>query len=70
MCHVLIGQETNATIKYELPESFSNIADYKLLIQKQSGAGDVPISVNVKTKDEQYSQQQTLTNDIRFEYEK
>ncbi|KKQ51304.1 MAG: hypothetical protein US70_C0019G0009 [Parcubacteria group bacterium GW2011_GWD2_38_11] len=70
MCHVLIGQETNATIKYELPESFSNIADYKLLIQKQSGAGDVPITVNVKTKDEQYSQQQNLANDLRFEYEK
>jgi len=69
MCHVLIGQETEALIKYELPESFSNIADYKLLIQKQSGAGDVPVTVNVKTKEDQYTQKQTLLNDLRLEYQ-
>ncbi|EKE19174.1 MAG: hypothetical protein ACD_9C00112G0004, partial [uncultured bacterium] len=68
MCHVLIGRETNAEIKYELPETFSNIEDYKLLIQKQSGVGEVPVEIHVKTKDNEYSQKQTLLNDLRFEY--
>lgn len=68
MCHVLIGRENNAQIKYELPESFSNISDYKLLIQKQSGAGEVPVTINVKTRDGQYTQNQTLQNDLRLEY--
>ncbi|KKQ60564.1 MAG: hypothetical protein US82_C0032G0002 [Parcubacteria group bacterium GW2011_GWC1_38_22] len=68
MCHVLIGRETFATIKYELPESFSNIDDYRLLIQKQSGAGEVPITIRIKTKDGEYNQQQVLKNDLRFEY--
>ncbi|EKD58672.1 MAG: hypothetical protein ACD_56C00073G0001 [uncultured bacterium] len=70
MCHVLIGGETSGMIKYELPESFSNIDDYKLLVQKQSGAGEVPITVHIKTSDGEYTQQQTLKNDLRFEYVK
>jgi hypothetical protein len=68
MCHVLIGGQTDGQIKYELPESFSNIADYKLLIQKQSGAGDVPVKIHIKTKDGEYNQEQTLTSDLNFEY--
>jgi hypothetical protein len=69
MCHVLIGGETDGEIKYELPDSFANmsIADYKLLIQKQSGAGEVPVTVHVKTKDGEFTQNQTLANDLSFE---
>lgn len=70
MCHVLIGRQTDAYIKYELPESFSNIEDYKLLIQKQSGAGEVPVTVHIKTKDGEFTENQTLKNDLRFEYTK
>jgi hypothetical protein len=70
MCHVLIGGETNAEIKYELPESFSNIEDYKLLIQKQSGAGDVPVTIHIKTANGEFDQAQTLMNDLNFEYKK
>lgn len=70
ICHVLIGKQTDAYIKYELPESFSNIEDYKLLIQKQSGAGEVPVTVRIKNKEEQIEQQQILRNDLRFEYTK
>lgn len=68
MCHVLIGRQTEGVIKYELPESFGglNIADYKLLIQKQSGTGDVPVTVHVKTKDGEFTEQQTLENDLTF----
>jgi hypothetical protein len=65
---VLIGHETDATIRYQLPASFSNmnINDYKLLIQKQSGVTDVPVTVHVKTKDGEFTQQQTLMNDLNF----
>lgn len=70
MCHVLIGRQTEALIKYELPESFSNIEDYKLLIQKQSGAGDVPVTIHIKTANGEFDQAQTLMNDLNFEYKK
>ncbi|NTW27500.1 MAG: DUF4012 domain-containing protein [Candidatus Moranbacteria bacterium] len=70
MCHVLINGETDAQIKYELPESFSNMEDYKLLIQKQSGVGDVPVTVHIKTKDGEFDQQQTLLSDLNFKYQK
>ncbi|MEI7891240.1 MAG: DUF4012 domain-containing protein [bacterium] len=70
MCHVLIGGETNAEIKYELPESFSNMADYKLLIQKQSGAGEVPVTINLKTKDGEFHEQDILKNDLNFQFNK
>lgn len=70
MCHVLIGRQTDATIRYQLPESFSNIQDYKLLIQKQSGVGNVPVTVHIKTNDGEYNQDKTLNNDLRFQYVK
>jgi hypothetical protein len=69
MCHVLIGRETNATIKYELPENF-DASNYRLLIQKQSGVGDIPVKVHLKTKDgKEYSQDQILDNDLKFEFQ-
>lgn len=66
---VLIGGETDATVRYQLPASFSNMSinDYKLLIQKQSGITDVPVTVHVKTKDGEFTQQQTLMNDLNFQ---
>jgi len=68
MCHVLIGRETNAIIKYELPENF-NVSDYRLLIQKQSGVGGIPIKVKLKTKDGEFNQEQILSNDLKFEFQ-
>jgi hypothetical protein len=69
MCHVLIGRETNARIKYELPADF-NKDDYRLLIQKQSGVKEVPIKVNLKTKDgKTFTQEQILNNDLKFEFQ-
>lgn len=69
MCHVLIGRETNATIKYELPADF-NKDDYRLLIQKQSGVGNIPVKVHLKTKDgKEYNQEQILNNDLKFEFQ-
>jgi hypothetical protein len=69
LCHVLISGETNATITYQLPENF-DANNYRLLIQKQSGVQNIPIAVNLKTKDgETFNQQQTLDNDLNFQFQ-
>lgn len=65
--HVLINGETNAFIKYELPDRFKN-EDYKLLIQKQSGMRDVPVKVTVKTADGEFTQEEILKKDLKFEF--
>lgn len=65
--HVLINGETDGMIKYELPENF-DASNYKLLIQKQSGAGDIPVHVSVKTKDGEATQDQILKDDLKFEF--
>ena len=63
---VLIGRQTNAMIKYQLPAGF-NKEDYKLLIQKQSGMGDVPVRVHIKTSEKEYEYRDTLIKDLKFE---
>lgn len=68
IAHTLINGETQGMIKYELPESV-DINNYKLLIQKQSGVGDVPVKVHLKTKDGEYSQEQILKSDLKFEFQ-
>jgi len=66
--HVLINRSTHARIKYELPESVRD-GDYRLLIQKQSGVGDVPVTVKVKTAEGEYVQEEILKKDLKFEFE-
>lgn len=63
---VLINRTTDAMIKYQLPADF-NKDDYKLLIQKQSGMGDVPIKVHIKTADKEYEYDDILVKDLKFE---
>jgi hypothetical protein len=66
---VVIGREINAIIKYELPADF-NKDDYRLLIQKQSGVGNIPVKVHLKTKNgKEYNQEQILNNDLKFEFQ-
>ena len=66
--HVLINRETKVRLKYELPESVRQ-GNYKLLIQKQSGVGDVPVNVKVKTKDGEFEKADTLKKDLKFEFQ-
>jgi len=66
LMHVLINGKTNVRIKYELPEKVRE-GDYKLLVQKQSGMGDVPFKVNVKTNDGEFSHEEILKKDLKFE---
>lgn len=66
--HVLINHQTNVELRYELPEDFSR-NDYRLLIQKQSGVFDAPITVKVKTKNGEFEQSGTLSKDLIFEFQ-
>lgn len=66
--HVLINRSTLVEIKYELPERFKD--DYSLLIQKQSGVGDVPMKLRIKTADKVYEQEDVLKKDLKFELKK
>jgi len=64
--HVLIGRQTVAEIRYELPESVRE--NYKLLIQKQSGVGDIPLEVKIKDKDgKEHVVKETLKKDLKIE---
>jgi hypothetical protein len=67
--HTLIGGETQGVIKYELPDNIDR-DNYKLLIQKQSGVGDIPVHVHVKNARGEFDQNQTLNNDLKFEFQK
>lgn len=64
--HALMNRQTTATIKYSLPEKVKE--DYKLLIQKQSGVGDVPVSVRVITPEGEYSQEEILKKDLKLNF--
>ncbi|MFC1645070.1 DUF4012 domain-containing protein [Patescibacteria group bacterium] len=67
--HTLINRQTKAFIKYELPERFKN-EDYKLLVQKQSGVGDVPIKIRVKTAEGEFEHSEILKKDLKFQFTK
>ena len=64
--HVLINRGTNVRLKYELPESVRE-GNYKLLIQKQSGVGEVPVKIKVKTADGEFTKEDVLIKDLKFE---
>ncbi len=66
--HVLINRHTQVEIKYELPEKVKD--DYRLLVQKQSGVGNVPIKIKIKTEEGETEQQEILKKDLKFELEK
>lgn len=66
--HTLINRQTRAIIKYELPEHVRN--GYKLLVQKQSGVGDVPIKILVKTDEGEFRHEDVLKKDLILEFDK
>lgn len=68
ICHVLIGGGTDVMIKYELPGTITK-DNYKLLIQKQSGVGDIPVKVVVKKDGQEFIQEQTMIKDLKFEFQ-
>lgn len=68
ICHTIMNDQTRAKIVYTLPEELRE--NYKLLIQKQSGVGEVPVTINVKTAEKEYSQKEVLKNELKFEFRK
>lgn len=63
---VEIGQsDVNTTLKYELPSTITP-DNYRLLIQKQSGVGTLPVTIHLKTKDKEYTQSADLLKDLNF----
>ncbi|MDO8565903.1 MAG: DUF4012 domain-containing protein [Candidatus Moranbacteria bacterium] len=63
---VEIGQsDVNTTLKYELPSTITP-DNYRLLIQKQSGVGTLPVTVHLKTREKEYTQSADLLKDLSF----
>jgi hypothetical protein len=65
----LMNQTLPTSIQYELPETIT-ADNYQLLIQKQSGTGDIPVKVTMKTAEGTFSQEAILKKDIRFSFVK
>ncbi|MEA2007399.1 MAG: DUF4012 domain-containing protein [Patescibacteria group bacterium] len=68
IAHTLINDQTKAIIKYDLPDHIRD--DYKLMVQKQSGVGDVPIKILVKTADGEFRYEGVLKKDLVLEFDK
>jgi len=63
---VPVGETKTITLKYKLPQAVKN-NDYHLLVQKQSGSGEVPIEISVKKPNgSEEKAQETLTGDKEF----
>lgn len=63
---VEIGQsDVSTTLKYELPATIDP-NNYRLLIQKQSGVGTIPVTVHLKTKEKEYTESADLLKDLHF----
>lgn len=61
--YVPIGETKTVTLKYDLPQNISS-ENYKLLVQKQSGSGDLPIEISLKKENgEMFFVKETLTGD-------
>lgn len=64
----LINGQTPGEITYELPATITP-DNYKLMIQKQSGVGTIPVKITVKTKDGEETQTADLKKDLVFTFQ-
>jgi hypothetical protein len=63
---VPVGETKTITLKYNLPQSLKS-KDYHLLVQKQSGSGEIPFEISVKKPDgSEFKAQEILTGDREF----
>lgn len=63
---VEIGQsDVMTTLRYQLPDTVTP-ENYRLLIQKQSGVGTIPVTVHLKTNDREYTESADLLKDLNF----
>lgn len=61
----LINGQTAGMIKYQLPDTIKP-ETYKLLIEKQSGVGTIPVTITIKTKEKEIKQTADLKRDLIF----
>ena len=61
----LIGRALETGISYELPETITP-DNYQLLIQKQSGIGNIPVTVHLKTPKGEFTQTLELKKDLKL----
>jgi hypothetical protein len=61
----LIGRTLETGIEYNLPTTITP-DNYRLLIQKQSGTGIIPVTVTLKTKDREYTESFELKKDLNI----
>lgn len=64
----VMNNTLNTSIKYELPETVK-ADNYKILIQKQSGIGNIPVTVHVKTDKGEFTQTATLAKDLKLSFQ-
>jgi hypothetical protein len=63
---VPVGESKTITLKYNLPQIVKN-KDYHVLVQKQSGSGEVPFEILVKKPDgSEVRAKENLTGDKEF----
>lgn len=63
---VPVGETKTITLKYSLPKEITN-ENYQLLIQKQSGSGELPVDIEViKSDGSEVSADEILTGDKEF----
>ena len=62
----LINRETIAHFEYDLPLSIKD--NYKLLIQKQSGVGNIPVHVHLKNDKGEFDYDDVLRGDLIVEF--
>jgi hypothetical protein len=63
---VPVGESKTITLKYNLPQTIKDNS-YRLLVQKQSGSGEVPFDISVKKPDgSEVKAQENLVGDKKF----
>ncbi len=62
----LMGQTLPTSISYQLPAAIKEDG-YRLLIQKQSGVGTIPVTVHLKTSKGDFTEQYDLKKDLVLE---
>lgn len=64
----VMNHSLDTSIQYELPDTIK--ADsYQLLIQKQSGIGNIPVTVHIKTNKGDFTQTATLAKDLKLSFQ-
>ena len=62
----LMNRETTTHFEYNLPTSVKD--DYKLLIQKQSGIGDLPVHIHLKNDKGEFDYDDILKNELIVQF--